>query len=152
MAMVLKLIDAQGQPIKGESKVKGHEGEIDVLAWSWGLSEAAGKVTLQDLSIRKSVDLASVPILRVAETSEHLRQGILTVTKAGTKGEELDFLIITLDTGLVDSVNIAEEPKEDLPTEAVSLKWERVEVKYTTGSGTETFNSTRPKATARRKK
>jgi type VI protein secretion system component Hcp len=72
MAMVLKLIDAQGQPIKGESKVKGHEGEIDVLAWSWGLSEAAGKVTLQDLSIRKSVDLASVPILRVAETSEHL--------------------------------------------------------------------------------
>jgi type VI protein secretion system component Hcp len=37
VAVVLKLVDARGTLIKGESKVAGHVDEIDVLAWSWGV-------------------------------------------------------------------------------------------------------------------
>jgi hypothetical protein len=65
--------------IAGESDDARHkdEDEIDVLAWSWGVSEAhegqtgagasAGKPNLQDLAIKKLVDLAS-PLLLAAES------------------------------------------------------------------------------------
>ncbi len=57
--------------IDGESIDAKHKGEIDVLAWSWGLSEeppqtggggGVGKVKPQDLSVHKLVDIAS-PLL-----------------------------------------------------------------------------------------
>ena len=50
--------------LKGESKDSKHGGEIDVLAWSWGLSNSgdthtgggggAGKVNVQDFSLRNT--------------------------------------------------------------------------------------------------
>ena len=59
--------------IKGESKDKKHKDEIDVLAWSWGMSQSgtfhtgggggAGKVNVQDLSFTKWVDKASAALM-----------------------------------------------------------------------------------------
>ncbi|WP_374595324.1 type VI secretion system tube protein Hcp, partial [Aquabacterium sp.] len=59
--------------VKGESRDKTHAGEIDVLAWSWGVSNSgsahtgggagAGKANVQDLSFTKYVDKASPPLL-----------------------------------------------------------------------------------------
>jgi type VI secretion system secreted protein Hcp len=58
--------------IEGESPDAKHKGEIDVLAWSWGLSQEAGapgggvgggrRVKIDNISIQKLVDLAS-PLL-----------------------------------------------------------------------------------------
>ena len=55
--------------VKGEAQDKKHEGEIDVLAWSWGMSQAGtmhaggggggGKVSVQDLSFTKWIDKSS---------------------------------------------------------------------------------------------
>src|SRR6185503_10736585 len=55
--------------LKGESVDKTHAGEIDVLAWSWGMSNSgsahvgggagAGKVNVQDLSFTKYIDSSS---------------------------------------------------------------------------------------------
>jgi len=52
--------------IEGESNDAKHKGSIDVLAWSWGMSQSgtthmgtgggAGKVNIQDLSFTKYVD------------------------------------------------------------------------------------------------
>ena len=62
--MFLKLGD-----VKGESAAGGHTEEIDVLAWSWGMTQSgtthmgsgggAGKVDVHDLSITKYVDKAT---------------------------------------------------------------------------------------------
>ena len=58
--------------IKGESKDSKHAGEIDVLSWSWGVSQTgtmaygggggAGKANFSDLSFMHAVDKAS-PVL-----------------------------------------------------------------------------------------
>jgi type VI secretion system secreted protein Hcp len=58
--------------IKGESKDAAHKEEIDVLSWSWGMSETgsigngggggAVKANFNDLSIMHAVDKAT-PIL-----------------------------------------------------------------------------------------
>ena len=56
--------------IEGESADKVHAKEIDVLAWSWGMSQSgnmhqgggggAGKVSVQDLSLTKYIDKGTV--------------------------------------------------------------------------------------------
>ena len=61
--------------VDGESKIDGHEGEIDVLAWSWGHESqsgsmhvggggGAGKANIQDVSLTKYVDKASTNLIR----------------------------------------------------------------------------------------
>jgi type VI secretion system secreted protein Hcp len=66
--MALDMFINMGANIKGESadKENGPEGDIDVLAWSWGMSQSgtthmgggggAGKANFQDLSFTKYID------------------------------------------------------------------------------------------------
>jgi type VI protein secretion system component Hcp len=73
--MFLKL----SNDIKGESQDHKHKDEIDVLAWSWGVSQSgtfhqgggggSGKASFQDISVTKYVDKASNGLLRACSTS-----------------------------------------------------------------------------------
>ena len=127
MAIVLKLVDARGTQIKGESKVKGHVDEIDVLAWVWGLTApATAKIDILDMSIRKSFDLASPLILSAAATREILQQGVLTVIDQHGS----DVLVVTLKKIAVKSVSIAEEPNQYPPAESVALQFDEIEFSY----------------------
>lgn len=94
--MFLKLTD-----IEGEAQDKTHEKEIDVLAWSWGMSQSgtfhagggggSGKANFQDISITKYVDKASMTLMGKVATGEHIAEATLIVRKAGGKDPlELD--------------------------------------------------------------
>ncbi len=127
MAVVLRLLDRKGVLIKGESKVTGHVDEIDVLAWGWGLTApTTAKIDILDMSIRKSFDLASPPILSAAATHEILQQGVLTVIDQHGN----DVLVVTLKKIAVESINIAEEPNEYPPAETIALRSDEIEFKY----------------------
>ena len=79
--------------IKGEAKDAVHKGEIDVLAWSWGMSQAgsghvgggsgSGKVNVQDLSLTKYIDLSSADLMLACCNGKHYPEAKLTVRKAG---------------------------------------------------------------------
>ena len=74
MAVVLKLVDARGIQIKGESTLTGHIGEIDVLAGNWGVIAPVGvKLDILNMSIQKSFDLASPIILAKTTNNEFFR-------------------------------------------------------------------------------
>jgi type VI secretion system secreted protein Hcp len=127
MAVVLKLVDARGTLIKGESKVAGHVDEIDVLAWSWGVTAPVGaKFDILDMSIRKSFDLASPKILAATAAHEVLQLGVLTVID----DQNRDLLVVTMKKILVESVSIAEEPKEYPVAENVALRFDEIELSY----------------------
>ena len=75
----LKLAD-----VKGESKDDKHKDEIEVLSWSWGISnpvdaragagKGAGKANFNDLSFMHSVDRSS-PVLMLVGSSLATRSG-----------------------------------------------------------------------------
>ena len=79
--------------IKGESKDKAYKEAIDVLAWSWGLSNSgsfhtgggggSGKVNVQDLSFTKYVDKASPILMLYCSNGDHFASAKLIVRKAG---------------------------------------------------------------------
>ncbi|PYF09874.1 type VI secretion system (T6SS) effector Hcp [Rhodobacter viridis] len=57
--------------IKGESQDTTYKDNIDVLAWSWGLTQSGtthvgggGKVNVSDIMLTKYVDLASNDLIK----------------------------------------------------------------------------------------
>ncbi len=126
--------------IKGESKGTGHKDEIDVLAWSWGLSQSgtmhsgggggAGKVNVQDLSITKYFDSGSADLMLACCNGKHIPSAILTIQKAGEK--VLPYIKITLTNILVSSVSTGGSGGEDRLTENIALNFEKVKVEYDT--------------------
>ncbi len=68
--------------LKGEAQDKVHKDEIDVLAWSWGMSQSgtthmgsgsgAGKVAVQDLSFTKYIDKSSCALQRHVCNGKHI--------------------------------------------------------------------------------
>ena len=125
--------------LKGESKDQGHKNEIDVLAWSWGLSNSgsahvgggagAGKVNVQDLSITKYVDSATCPLLLAGSNGKHYDEALLTVRKAGEK--PVEYLKIKMTEVLITSVSTGGSGGEDRLTENVTLNFAKVHVDYT---------------------
>lgn len=131
--MFLKLGD-----IKGESKDSSHKDEIDVLAWSWGLSQSgnaqsgggagAGKVNVQDISITKYVDSASHLLISSTCKGTHHKEATLVVRKAGDK--PLEYIIIKMKEVMVTSVSTGGSGGEDRLTENVSLNFAEFEYAY----------------------
>ena len=124
--------------VKGEARDKAHKGEVDVLAWSWGVSQSgsthtgggggSGKASFQDISITKYVDAASTSLLRMCATGEHIPSGTLTVRKAGKT--PLEYIIYKMKEILVTSVSTGGSGGEDRLTENISLNFANVAITY----------------------
>ena len=124
--------------LKGESRDKVHKDEIDVLAWSWGISNSgsaqvgggagAGKCNVQDLSFTKYLDKASPDLMLACCNGKHFPKATLTVRKAGEN--PLEYLLITVEELLVTSVTTGGSGGEDRLTENVTLNFARVKVNY----------------------
>lgn len=125
--------------INGESKDDKHSKEIDVLAWSWGLSQSgnthvstgsgSGKVNVQNLSFTKWVDAASTPLILASCKGTHIKEAKLTVRKAGDT--PLEYIKITLNDVLVSSLQTGGSGGEDRLTENVTLNFGKFKVEYT---------------------
>jgi type VI secretion system secreted protein Hcp len=124
--------------LKGESRDKTHKGEIDVLAFSWGMSnsgsshvgggQGAGKVNVQDLSFTKYLDISSTDLMLACCNGKHFPEAKLTVRKAGEN--PLEYLIITMTDLIITSVSTGGSGGEDRLTENVSLNFAKVKVDY----------------------
>jgi type VI secretion system secreted protein Hcp len=125
--------------LAAESKDSTHAGSIDVLAWSWGMSNSgsahvgggggSGKVSVQDLSFTKYIDKSSPELMLAACNGKHFSGAKLTVRKAGEK--PLEYLIIEMTDVLITSVSTGGSGGEDRLTENVTLNFAKVKVNYT---------------------
>jgi len=142
--------------IDGESADSKHSKEIDVLAWSWGMSNAGsahsssgmgtGKVNVQDLSFTHYVDVASTKLMNSCATGDHIDSAILTCRKAGGK-DPLEYLKVTLTSVFVTSLSTGGSQGDERQTENVTLNFAKVKVEYFTqddkGGGKPAGNFTR---------
>ena len=125
--------------VEGEARDGTHKNEIDVLAWSWGMSQSGsahvgggmgtGKVNVQDLSLTKYIDKSSPDLMLACCNGKHFADAKLTVRKAGEN--PLEYLIITMQDVIVASVSTGGSGGNDKLTENVSLNFAKVKVDYT---------------------
>lgn len=132
---------AQAVPTAGQSfflEADGFEGEstnakfskqIDVLAWSWGASNADGRSPrFQDISFTKYVDRTSPTLMEYVGTGETIPTAKLHAVKAGANQQEYLTLCFT---GLqVTAVSSGGSGGEDRLTENVTLSYETILQRY----------------------
>lgn len=138
--MALDMFINLGTNIKGESadKVQGPKGDIDVLAWSWGMSQSgtthmgkgggAGKANFQDLSFTKYVDASSNALMIALAKGSHITEATLLARKAG-EGQKR-YIQITMNEVLVTSVSTGGSGGEDRLTENITLNFAKVKFSY----------------------
>jgi type VI secretion system secreted protein Hcp len=126
--------------IKGESLDSKHKDEVEVLSWSWGVTNAgtmrgasgggagAGRATFNDFSFTHHVDKASPVLLKACATGEHIKEGTITVRKAG-KGQQ-EFLIIKMNDIIITGVNPHGGGDGPATAEHVALQFAKVDLEY----------------------
>jgi type VI secretion system secreted protein Hcp len=129
--------------IKGESVDSVHKDEIDVLAWSWGMSQSgsaqtgsgggSGKVNIQDLSFTHYVDRATPNLMKLCCAGKHFKKALLVVRKAG--GKPLEYIKLELTDGIIASVSTGGSGGEDRLTENVTLNFAAFKYEYVPQKG-----------------
>jgi len=130
--------------IKGEAADANHKDSIDVLAWSWGMSQSgtthmgggggSGKVSVQDISFSKYIDASSHALIQACCNGEHFDKALLTVRKAGKN--PLEYIKITMEEVIISSVTTGGSGSEDRLTENVTLNFGKFKYEYTTQAPT----------------
>jgi type VI secretion system secreted protein Hcp len=125
--------------IKGESRDKTHKEKIDILAWSWGVSNSgtahvgggagAGKCNVQDLSVTKYVDASSSALLLACCNGQHFTDAELIVRKAGEN--PVEYIKLTFNEVMITAVSTGGSGGEDRLTENVTINFAKVKFSYT---------------------
>ena len=123
--------------IKGESLDDKHKDEIEVLSYSWGVTNAGsmahgtgggeGKATFHDLSFIHRYDKSSPVLMQYCATGVHLKEATITNRKAG-KGQQ-EYLVIKMNDVIVTGVALGDSGGEP-GSETVSLAFAKVDLEY----------------------
>ena len=126
--------------IEGEAQDDVYKAKqaMDVLAWSWGMSQSgsfhsgggggAGKASFQDISVTKWVDKASPVLMLYCANGDHFEKANLVVRKAGKT--PLEYIKIAMTKVMITSVSTGGSGGEDKLTENVTLNFSDVKVEY----------------------
>jgi type VI secretion system secreted protein Hcp len=124
--------------IKGESLDDKHKDEIEVLAWSWGVSQGGsmsmgggggqGKASFNDFHITHFIDKASPNLLKACATGEHIKEATITARKAG-KGQQ-EFLIVKMSDLIITGVAPSGNGSDGGLVENVAMQCAKVDLEY----------------------
>ncbi len=124
--------------VKGESKQSGFEGQIEILSFSWGVTQSGGfsyagggssaKSNLQDLSLSFRQCSASPKLMQHCASGKHLDKATLTCLKAGGDSAEKYQEVVMTDV-IISSYQTGGSG-DDMPIESMSLNFAKVEQEY----------------------
>lgn len=121
--------------VDGESQKVGHVNEIDVLSWSWGMSQSAtvagaggGKASVHDFTITKLTDKSTPNLMLDLLSGKHITDATFVIRKSGEK--PLEYLQIKMTDVIISSINMGGSSGDDRPTETVTLNFAKFEVQY----------------------
>ena len=124
--------------IPGESADAKHRNEIEVLAFSWGVSQTgtpssgggggSGKAVFDDLLVVARSSKASPLLWLACASGTHIKSAVLTCRR-GSKAA-LEFLTITLSDVVVASYEL-DSSDDGPPLDQIGLAYVKIETQYT---------------------
>lgn len=123
--------------IPGESTAQRHENEIDLLTWSWELTNednnhvggVRNRPDVGPIIVTKYIDKASPALHLNLLTGKHFRQALLVVRRGGE--DYLDYLHIKMSDVVVTKISHGGMSNDYRLTESVSLEFSKVCYSYT---------------------
>ena len=139
--------------IQGESQDKTHKDEIQVLSFSWGVSNAgssaigsgssSAKASVSDISIQKYVDKATPNLWKYCFGGKTVGDAVITIRKAGGDAP-IEYLVYKLSEVFVSSVQDSGSDGGGLAMESLSLNFAKVEIEYTLQDDTGSAGASTP--------
>lgn len=128
-----------GDKIKGETadKSQKEKGDMDILSWSWGMSQSAslhegaqggGRVSINDIVVTKYVDAATPKIMLACCNGTRIEKALLLVRTAGEKQQKN--IEITMEPVIIKDISTGGSKGEDRLTENVILNFGKVKFEY----------------------
>jgi len=124
--------------IDGESKDDSHTGEIEILSFSWGLSQpgsgqraggsGVARVDVHDITVTKVTDKSTCSLMAYCCSGKHIPTGVITARKAGGDSP-VEYLKIELTEVLISSFQES-GTQGDVAMENVSLNFAKFKVTY----------------------
>ena len=122
--------------VPGESADSKHKAEIDVLSYSWGITQTgtmaygggggAGKANFGDFHFMMRMNKATPKLMQACANGSHIDEAILTCRKAGDKQQEyMQYKFYDL---LISSYQTSASSEE--PTESISFNFAKMEMEY----------------------
>ncbi len=129
--------------VPGESTDDKHKDWIEVLSYSWGISQpksasastaggaSAERADFQDFSIVKALDKASPKLALACAQGKHIKEVIFELCRAG--GDKVKYMEYKLSNCIITSVRRggAAQGGETLPLEEVSFDYGKIVWTYT---------------------
>jgi type VI secretion system secreted protein Hcp len=129
--------------VPGESTDDKHKDWIEVLSYSWGLSQpksasastaggaSAERADFQDLSIVKALDKASPKLALACAQGKHIKEVKLELCRAG--GDKVKYMEYKLTNAIITSVRRggSSQGGETLPLEEIAFDYGKIEWTYT---------------------
>ncbi len=122
--------------VPGESKGDKHDGQIQVLSWSWGGSQTstvsattgsgAGKVSLSDLNLMIEFDKSSPKLLQGLTKGQHFTTAKLSAVKSGAGNA--DYLTFALTEVFIASLQYS--ASSEVPSCSLSLTYKSFQMDY----------------------
>ncbi|MDH3307089.1 MAG: type VI secretion system tube protein Hcp [Acidimicrobiia bacterium] len=123
--------------IPGESLDKDHPAAIDVLNFSWGLTNSglpaakkASPPSFSDLTIAKEIDRSTPKLALACATGQKLSEVLLDETASFTDEGRVTYLTVHLWDAVVSEVSETSGGEEP-PSDVISFVFPKVEVVYT---------------------
>jgi type VI secretion system secreted protein Hcp len=125
--------------IKGEALDAKHKDEVEVLSYSWGVTNPGsmgygggggeGKATFHDLSFVHNVDKASPVLMQACVLGTHFKEATITHRKSGTGKEPHEYMIVKMNDVIITGVTHGGGGGGP-HSENVSISFSKVAVEY----------------------
>lgn len=129
--------------IPGESTDDKHKHWIEVLSYSWGVSQPASgsasssggasaeRADFSDFSIVKALDKASPKLMQACADGTHIDEVTMELCRAG--GDKMKYMEYKMTNAMVTGVRPGGSAQggENLPLEEVSFNYGKIELTYT---------------------
>ena len=127
--------------IKGESTDEKHKEKIEIDSFSWGVTNdgnmgrggggGTGKANFQDVHFTKQTDKSSALLVKSAASGDHIKKAVLTARKAGGKGGQVDYLIITMEDVMVSNFQTGgNSGNSSIPVDSFALNYTKIKYEY----------------------
>jgi type VI secretion system secreted protein Hcp len=136
--------------VPGEVARVGHENEIEILSFSWGVANAArpgvgtgragaGRLEASDLTVMKTTDRASAPLMALCALGKAIGQDVVLTGAFGGGGFQnarvltasLDVVRYILKGAMISSVSVSGSTGgDDRPIESISIAYSALRFEY----------------------
>ena len=127
--------------VQGESSSKAHPNEIEVISFSWGLSNSAirsaqggttkgGKVSINEITVVKHTDKSTPLLVNAVASCQTFPTATISLSKSTGGKKPEDYFVIKMNSAYISSLQLSSPAAAALGTETISLNFQKITMDY----------------------